>query len=52
MAEARLQEKLANGAYYDYEQLVKTMFFKHKMKKRESQYKALMKKAMEDLHKY
>lgn len=52
MAEARLQEKLASGAYYDYEQLVKTMFFKHKMKKKEAEYKALMRKAMEDLQRY
>ena len=28
----RLKEKLEAGQYYDYEQLVKTLFFKHKMK--------------------
>lgn len=45
----RLAEKLEQKAYYDYEQLVKTLFFKFKLRKREKEMKDLMKKAMTDL---
>lgn len=50
MSEDRLQEKLDQGAFYDYNQLLKTLFFKLKMRKRETEYKELIKKAMTDLH--
>ena len=49
MADSRLDEKLAAGHYYDYEQHVRTLFFKLKMRKRESEYKELIKRAMTDL---
>jgi len=50
MADYRLDEKLKAGEYYDYEQHVRTLFFKLKMKKREAEYKELIKRAMSDLH--
>ena len=49
MADSRLDEKLAAGHYYDYEQHVRTLFFKLKMRKRESEFKELIKRAMTDL---
>ena len=48
----RLKEKLEAGQYYDYEQLVKTLFFKHKMKKKDAEMKALIKKSMEELNEH
>jgi hypothetical protein len=42
MADNRLEEKLAAGQYYDYEQHVRTLFFKLKMRKRETEYKQLI----------
>lgn len=47
--EKRLQEKLEAKEYYDYEQLVKTLFFKFKLRKKEVEMKNVMKKAMVDL---
>ena len=49
MSDSRLDEKLAAGAYYDYEQHFKTMFFKFKMRKREKEMKELTDRAMNDL---
>ena len=49
MSDDRLDEKLAAGQYYDYEQRVRTLFFKLKMKKREAEYKKLIQRAMDDL---
>ena len=48
----RLKEKLEAGQYYDYEQLVKTLFFKHKMKKKDAEMKALIKKSMQELNEH
>ena len=48
----RLKEKLEAGQYYDYEQLVKTLFFKFKMKKKDAEMKALIKKSMEELNEH
>ena len=48
----RLKEKLEAGQYYDYEQLVKTLFFKYKLRKRDDEMKALIKKAMEELNEH
>ena len=48
----RLKEKLDAGQYYDYEQLVKTLFFKFKMKKKTAEMKAIIKKAMEELNEH
>jgi hypothetical protein len=50
MSEDRLKEKLDQGAYYDYNQLLKTLFFKLKMKKKETEYKELIKRALNDLN--
>jgi hypothetical protein len=50
MSDNRLDEKLAAGQYYDYEQHVRTLFFKLKMRKREAEYKQLIKRAMDDLY--
>merc|ERR1719362_1458836 len=48
--ESRLQEKLEAQQYYDYEQLVKTLFFKYKLgKKGKQKMEDLMRKAMADL---
>lgn len=44
-----MAEKLEAKQFYDYEQLVKTLFFKFKLRKREKEMKDLMKKAMTDL---
>ena len=49
MSDDRLDEKLAAGQYYDYEQHVRTLFFKLKMRKREAEYKKLIQRAMDDL---
>lgn len=38
VTEERLREKLQEGAFYDYNQLLKTLFFKLKMRKREQEY--------------
>ena len=48
----RLKEKLDAGQYYDDEQLVKTLFFKFKMKKKTVEMKAIIKKAMEELNEH
>lgn len=50
MSDARLVEKLASGHFYDYEQQVKTLFFKYKMRKREKEMKELITRAMDDLN--
>jgi hypothetical protein len=50
MSDARLDEKLAEGKFYDYEQHVRTLFFKYKMRKREKEMKELMTRAMNDLN--
>ena len=50
MSDARLDEKLASEQYYDYEQHVKTLFFKYKMRKKEKEMKELMTRAMNDLN--
>ena len=47
--EKRLEEKLAAKEFYDYGQLVKTLFFKYKMRKRETEMKQLIKNAMQGL---
>ena len=48
--EGRLQEKLEAEQYYDYEQLVKTLFFKYKLgKKGKQKMEDLMRRAMKDL---
>jgi hypothetical protein len=52
VTEERLREKLEEGAFYDYNQLLKTLFFKLKMRKREQEYQGLMKRAMEDLRQH
>jgi tetratricopeptide (TPR) repeat protein len=49
MSDSRLAEKLKDGAYYDYEQMVKTIFFKYKMRKREKEMRELIERAMNDL---
>ena len=49
VTEERLKEKLLEGAYYDYNQLLKTLFFKLKMRKKPDEYKGLMQRAMKDL---
>ena len=46
----RLKEKLEAGQYYDYEQLVKTLFFKYKLRKRDQEMRALIKQAMTELN--
>jgi hypothetical protein len=50
MSDSRLDEKLAEGAFYDYEQHYKTMFFKYKMRKREKEMKELTTRAVNDLN--
>jgi hypothetical protein len=42
VTEERLREKLAEGAFYDYNQLLKTLFFKLKMKKKVDEFKGLI----------
>ena len=48
----RLKEKLEAGQFYDYEQLVKTLFFKYKLRKKDQEMKAIIKKAMEELNQH
>lgn len=48
----RLKEKLEAGQYYDYEQLVKTLFFKYKLRKRDQEMRALIKQAMVELNEH
>ena len=44
-----MREKLAEGAFYDYNQLLKTLFFKLKMKKKVDEFKGLIQRALKDL---
>ena len=49
VTQERLNEKLEQGQFYDYSQLLKTMFFKLKMKRKEDEQKQLIQKALSDL---
>jgi hypothetical protein len=42
VTEERLREKLAEGAYYDYNQLLKTLFFKLKMRRKVDECRGLI----------
>lgn len=46
-----MAEKLAEGNFYEYTQLIKTIFFKYKMRRRFEPMKALIQTAIEDLSK-
>jgi len=48
----RLKEKLEAGQYYDYEQLVKTLFFKYKLRKRDEEMRTLIRQAMLELNEH
>jgi len=47
--EARLKEKLADGKYYDYSELVRTLFFKYKIRNKTQQMQDIISQAMIDL---
>jgi len=49
VTEERLREKLQEGAYYDYNQLLRTLFFKLKMRKKVDEYQGLIQRALKDL---
>jgi hypothetical protein len=49
VTEERLREKLAEGAFYDYNQLLKTLFFKLKMRRKIDECKGLIMRAAVDL---
>lgn len=51
MAE-RLPVMLEQGKFYEYEQLIKTLFFKLKIRKRHDEMKKIIKRAMDELHQY
>jgi len=47
--EARLKEKLSDGKFYDYSELVRTLFFKYKLRNKTQQMQDLISQAMVDL---
>lgn len=49
VTEERLREKLQEGAFYDYNQLLRTLFFKLKMRKKVDEYQGLIQRALKDL---
>lgn len=49
VTEERLKEKLQLGEFYDYTMLLKTLFFKLKMRRKEVEFKGLIQRAMQQL---
>lgn len=49
VTEERLKEKLDAKEFYDYTMLLKTLFFKLKMRNKQTEFKGLIQRAMHNL---